>query len=84
MLGFCLCMLCVQLSDEAVEETETAAQEAVLAMVVRLSENAFRPMFYKVGTLLSQHCVSAGMHCVHGTLMRYLSVIFVSSCTREF
>ena len=37
-----------QLSWSETKRVESAAIDAVLAMVVRLSENSFRPMFYKV------------------------------------
>lgn len=40
--------LTFQLSQTETDQVESAAIDAVLAMVVRLSENTFRPMFYKV------------------------------------
>ena len=36
------------MSEEEVSRVEDSAIAAVLAMVVRLSESSFRPMFYKV------------------------------------
>ncbi|KAI0235015.1 HEAT repeat-containing protein 1 [Lamellibrachia satsuma] len=38
----------LRLSQTETDQVESAAIDAVLAMVVRLSENTFRPMFYKL------------------------------------
>lgn len=52
--GYCYSMFSVSLqsltSDE-LQSVELQSQAAVMSMVLRLSESAFRPMFYKVHLL---------------------------------
>ena len=70
-----------QLSWSETRHVESAAIEAVLAMVVRLSENTFRPMFYKVRAYLQITCCQS---CFLPSLRHFLPPSFPTSLLRPF